>query len=454
MISLSSASVINRIEIFSWWTGFADPPSVVAKLTINNSGNHLLRRQWPEATSDELPVSVLSRLVSALARPAIPKLDSSIFGLPPSVIERHYDSSWTDDHPAHLIRIHCEMDRRITVKTDAQYAFMLPLQITDSAVSTPFTTFDPELSRALPELMPESYLDRGRLAGRLGMLEWDLRELDRSEGKIHAAEEPASFLDDLLSSPDEGEIESETGLSGQGAGQGPSAADRLDCLSELLLRRNSIGVAKRLLARGADPSAADEHGQTALMHAAFPPFHQERFDLLVSAGADLEARRHDGLSGLDLACVGGEEEVAAEWIRAGACIFARGPGGSTPLMLGATWPEMTRMLLDHGADVNAVDEDGHCALVYAILRGRALSADQEMVAIRALIDAGADVNLSDHDGVPPLGHAKNMLAAAILEEEVALAFYPNRKPRVDGRWDRLQQAEEIVRLLTAAGAHE
>ncbi len=194
MISVPSMSAIRRIEIFSRWVGFADPPSISGKVTITNAGNRFVRQQAPQVTSDELPERALSRLLRALARPAILRLDTTIFDLPPAAIDRHYNSCWTDDYPSHLIRISCNTERHITIRSHAQYAFMLPLKITDSATDAPYETFDPELSRALADLMPEGYLDRERLAGRLVMLELDRELAERAERVTVTAIEPAVEL--------------------------------------------------------------------------------------------------------------------------------------------------------------------------------------------------------------------------------------------------------------------
>ena len=183
MTSVPSPSAIKKIEIYSLWVGFADPPSHSAKLTINNVGNRLVRQQALDEKSDVLPEPVISRLMRALARPAISRLDPAIFNVPAAVIDQHYNSCWTDDYPSLLIRINCKEGRHITIRSDAQYAFMLPLKVTDSEAAAPYETFDPELSRALADLLPEGYLGRDRLVGRLGMLEWDREVTEHKESE-------------------------------------------------------------------------------------------------------------------------------------------------------------------------------------------------------------------------------------------------------------------------------
>jgi len=456
-----SAASIQRIEIFSRWVGFADPPSRSAKLTITNSGGRFVRQQALEPSSDELPERVISRLLDALARPAILQLDPMVFDLPAGVIDRHYGSIWTDDYPSHLVNVFCESGRQITIRSKAQQVFMLPLTITDSATSARYETFDPELSRALAELMPDDFLEHDRLAGRSYLLEMDRAEFERGETENTAgveSEEESSEPVDQNPEP-AANIEAFDAaifriLSGEESVDDAKDAERSGQLSERVLKRNSLETARDLLARGVNPSIADDVGQTALMHAAFPPFDRKRFRLLIDAGADLEARRQDGLNGLHFACCGGEAEAAAEWVRAGADIEARSPGGGTPLMLGATWPRIVRTLLDAGAEVNAVDDDGQSALVNAILRQRGVSAEGQLEAIQALIDGGADVNLRDRAGISPLGHAKQVLAKVVLDEEVALAFNPQALATRSNEWNDLKLSEAVVTTLTAAQASE
>ena len=478
MTSVPALSAINRIEVFSRWVGFVDPPSRSAKLTITHVGDQFVRQRALEAMSDQLPESAISRLLNALASPTIPRLNPNIFGVPAAAIDRHYNSCWTDDCPSHLIRILCEEGRHITIRSDAQYAFMLPLKIADSASDAQYETFDPELSRALADLMPEGYLERDRLAGNLGMLQLDCKEAERQENETAAepepvivepepttsqsvpADEPAAApaesnaeIPEPTRSTEDMEAEIFRILLGEESPDEVQEAEQSGRLSERLLKRNSLETARDLLARGADASIADDVGQTALMHAAFPPFDRERFRLLVDAGADVEARR-DGLTGLHLACTGGEAEAVADWVRAGANIQARSPGGATPLMLGATWPRIVRTLLDESAEVNAVDDDGHSALVYAVLRQCWVNANGQLEAMQAMIDAGAMVNFRDRAGISPLGHAKQVLAKTLLEEEVILAFNPEADRTLGMDWNDRSLADAVVNLLTAAGANE
>jgi hypothetical protein len=455
-----SATDVQRIEVFTRWDGFSSP-SHVAKLVIAREGGRLLREQVPEGQSDELPPECASALVAALSRPPVPQLEPALFDIPESVIRSHYGSLWTNDSPAHLVRITFSGTRIVTVRTAAQHAFMLPLKINDRATGAEVETFDPRVSQAMAALMPAGYLEKERLAGHLGMLEWDIQEHARrgeQPSDLLEITRPAGDVSDPPSSIEESQqrFRDEIGhiLRGEESPAEKAAAERAGKLSERLLKRISPDDTRDLLARGANPGIADDVGQTALMHAASPPLNRERFRLLVEAGADVDARRNDGWTGLHLAAAGGMADAAEEWLRAGADVHARTPEGATPLMLAATWLDIVRLLLAAGADVNAADQDGHTALTWAIVKQSWRHDECQLDSMRAMIDAGVDVNQRDREGVTPLGHARRELARIQLEEEVNRAFHPDADSSRSCAWADRWMAEAAVNLVLSAGGRE
>jgi hypothetical protein len=434
----ATAADVERVEVFTLWSGFA-------------------RERALEGDAGELPAAAVADVLAALGRPPVPRLDPRLFDLPEAVIRGHYGSIWTDDSPSHLVRVAFAGGRVVTVRADSQYAFMLPLEVEDSAGGS-WETFDPALSRALAGLLPAGYPDADRLAGDSGMLAWDLeeyarRQAERSDGPVVASPpadgEAGAFADTAAAEAELWRI-----FSREESPEAAAEAELAGQLSRRLLKRNSLEAVRDLLARGTDPSVADDVGQTALMHAAFPPFDAERFRLLAAAGADLEARRNDGLTGLHLACAGGEARAAAAWVEAGADVAARTPEGATPLMLGATWPAVVHALLAAGADVNAADADGHTALVYAIVRQSPVSARDVLEAVRELLKFGADTNAHDRAGMSPLIHARRVLAGADLELEVLRAFNPTACRLPLSGWDERRLARAVIALLAGAGAKE
>ncbi|MBC8133417.1 MAG: ankyrin repeat domain-containing protein [Deltaproteobacteria bacterium] len=120
--------------------------------------------------------------------------------------------------------------------------------------------------------------------------------------------------------------------------------------------------ARELLAAGADPDARDtEDGRTPLFSAVLGG-SLGLVGLLLEAGADINARDHQGFSALHFAA---QEDL----------------------------PEMARLLIAKGADVNALDEDGSSILWRAIFSSR-----NRPDMIQLLMAAGAKPDVANKAG--------------------------------------------------------
>ena len=203
-----------------------------------------------------------------------------------------------------------------------------------------------------------------------------------------------------------------------------------------------------LLGQQVDVNISALDGATALHWATYwnAP---DMVDLLVDAGADLDATNDYGIAPLALACDNGSGAMVTRLLEAGADPDLPRSTGETPLMtcartgaLGAvtallatgvdvnaaeSWHGQTalmwavgerhtavaRALVDRGADIHARSSAGYTALLIAA------RADEPELA-RLLIAAGADVNDAAPDGLTPLlvatvrGHAA--LAIAFLDQ--------------------------------------
>ncbi|HEX7859928.1 MAG TPA: ankyrin repeat domain-containing protein [Verrucomicrobiae bacterium] len=153
-------------------------------------------------------------------------------------------------------------------------------------------------------------------------------------------------------------------------------------------------LASFLIQRGADVNTTNNFGATALMRAAGD---HEKIALLVKHGAKVNAR--SGLMNSALHTAAREHRSARSvelLLKAGAEVNATNVFGATPLMCAAASGDLetVRLLVKHGADVNAHSRGseanviwggGRSALMWAAFRG-----DKAMA--KFLIEAGANVN--------------------------------------------------------------
>ena len=130
-------------------------------------------------------------------------------------------------------------------------------------------------------------------------------------------------------------------------------------------------IAELLITKGADVNAKDEDGGTPL-DVAIKYKQTETVDLL---------RKHGGISGaadsIHLAAAVGNIEAVKQHLAAGVDVTAKGYRGFTPLHYAARngHKEIAELLITKGADVNAKDEDGNTPLDKAIKRNHTETAD-------------------------------------------------------------------------------
>lgn len=139
----------------------------------------------------------------------------------------------------------------------------------------------------------------------------------------------------------------------------------------------------------------DKLGVTALLAAAAAARHSKIVRRLLEAGADPNAKTFQGATPLMLATIANDVVSVKALLLKGADVNARAYKGQTALML-ASWSdkgkiglsrlEVVGILVDAGANVNALDEYGRSALTGAN------EADNQAAA-RFLISRGARVHV-------------------------------------------------------------
>jgi hypothetical protein len=98
----STTEVVERIEIYSQWVGFANPPSRAAKVILTRTNDNSFVREWAlTRVRDEIPLGLIGNLLENLSRAPVLQLDPNLFDFPESVLREHYGSVWTDDYESH-----------------------------------------------------------------------------------------------------------------------------------------------------------------------------------------------------------------------------------------------------------------------------------------------------------------------------------------------------------------
>ncbi|KAK5637613.1 hypothetical protein RRF57_013328 [Xylaria bambusicola] len=185
-------------------------------------------------------------------------------------------------------------------------------------------------------------------------------------------------------------------------------------------------IFQKLLQQGARVNDTDIYGLTPLFWAAFYGYddivslllaHDCRSPLLDAAldgdnaavklwldsGANTEAVDDRHMTALLIASRLGNLETTKLLLDAGANINAEGYKGYPPLMVtlynrNSQSDDILKLLLDHGAVIDATDRDKLTALIHALDNGN-------LTKVRLPLDHGAKVDMADIEGITALMHA-------------------------------------------------
>lgn len=240
-----------------------------------------------------------------------------------------------------------------------------------------------------------------------------------------------------------------------GAGANVKAANRYGVTPLYLAAVNgNAAMIEKLLGAGVDANAVSTEGETALMTASRTG-RVDAVKVLLSHGADVNARETwHGETALMWAVSQKHPEAARELIAKGADVNARSTfnkwerqnsaeprekwlplGGLSPLEFAARQgcAACIPVLVEAGADLNAVDADLITPLISALINGHYDAAG-------VLIEKGTNVNLADRTG-------RTALYAAVDDHTMPASNRPSPK-EIDNELTSL----DIVKALLAKGA--
>ncbi|KAL4724248.1 hypothetical protein ACLX1H_008861 [Fusarium chlamydosporum] len=183
------------------------------------------------------------------------------------------------------------------------------------------------------------------------------------------------------------------------------------------VKNNHVQLVQQLLEQGADFSQQDANGYDSLYTAAAWSSSQEVLQLLINAGASIEARcsgEYD-FTALHRAISSGNSVGAQTLVSRGAVVDSHSADNRLPLHIAASegFVEGIQILLDAGADIESQLDAGWTALTYA-------SSSGHLEAARLLIDRGAIICLRGVDGETPLLEAAYRGRSDVLRELINL----------------------------------
>ena len=163
------------------------------------------------------------------------------------------------------------------------------------------------------------------------------------------------------------------------------------------------------LIAGMDVNLRDKQSGTTALEHAVKNGNREMVQLLLSAGANANAKNAGGETVLMMPGDDATSDLIWDLLNAGAGVNLKDKSGATALMRAAVSNnlEALKALLDAGAEVNTKDKQGRTALILAASEGFVNN-------VRALVLAGADINAVDEDDKDALARAAENDHAAVV----------------------------------------
>lgn len=196
------------------------------------------------------------------------------------------------------------------------------------------------------------------------------------------------------------------------AGMNPNAKNEQGETALTYAIQNKDPKVIRVLLERADVNLKDEQGNSPI-HLAIKKDKEDIFDLLLEKNADVNTGGKSGKTqnqtALYVAVLKGRKDLVQKLLEKGADPNIADSDGAFPLseavVNAGSNPQIVKLLIDKGANINAQESNKATALIYAAAN-KQISAQMRREIVKILLDRGADKTIKDEKGRSALDWAK------------------------------------------------
>ncbi len=207
------------------------------------------------------------------------------------------------------------------------------------------------------------------------------------------------------------------------------------------LSQQHNAIAKILINAGVDP--AEKVGLHVPISMAAFLGNKDMVEFLLTLHVPLEEKNGINDTPLTTATNAGHTEIVRLLINGGADVNALGNGGRNAIILAGRNKEIIQLLIDSGADVNATSGDGSTVLISAVKGGK-------LDLVKGLLAAGAEPDMQDKLGRSALKWAAKYDLLAIAQVLLNAGANPHLADKYQDTPLAVAKSVHMSKLLSGA----